>query len=185
MSRYRGRLILDATGLGDPIHDDLKRVYADVEPFKLTASSKVELIQRLIVAVEQRKVSWPVGRGQVAGEIKPRVDTDEHGLGRGNNHGGHGGAEAALRQAQGNTACWETLTNEMKRFEYVISGAGRISYGAPSGYHDDCVIALALANHRRWETENVGRMMALGGGSGGVRARVRPRPKQGARVMVG
>jgi len=154
VSRYRGRLILDATGLGDPIYDDLKRVYADVEPFKLTAGSKVELIQRLIVAVEQRRITWPGTRGSATVP------------------GGAGGE-------------WDTLTNEMKRFEYVISGAGRISYGAPSGYHDDSVIALALANHRRWESENVGRMMALGRGSGGVRARVRPRPRQGAQVMVG
>ena len=154
VSRYRGRLILDATGLGDPIYDDLKRVYADVEPFKLTASSKLELIQRLIVAVEQQRVSWPGTRacGTVPG--KPASD-------------------------------WDTLTNEMKRFEYVISGAGRISYGAPSGYHDDSVIALALANHRRWESENVGRMMTLQSASGGVRSRVRPRPRRGARVMVG
>jgi len=139
--QYRGRLILDATGVGDPIYDDLKRVYADVEPFKLTRNSKVELIQRLVVAVEQQGVSWPES--------------------------------------------WDVLTNEMKRFEYVISGAGRIAYGAPSGYHDDSVIALALANHRRWESENVGRMMVLGRGSRGVRARVRPRPRQGVRVMAG
>jgi hypothetical protein len=59
---------------------------------------------------------------------------------------------------------WGVLTNAMKRYVYVISAAGRISYGAPSGYHDDCVIALALANHRRWETESVGRMMTVGGG---------------------
>ena len=40
--QYRGRLILDATGIGDPIYDDLKRVYPDVEPFKLTQGSKTE-----------------------------------------------------------------------------------------------------------------------------------------------
>jgi len=60
--RYRGRLILDATGIGDPIYDDLKRVYPDVEGFKLTQGSKTELIQRLIVAVEQRRVTWPCTR---------------------------------------------------------------------------------------------------------------------------
>ena len=41
---------------------------------------------------------------------------------------------------------------------------GGISYGAPSGYHDDCVMALALANHRRWETESSGRMLTVGTG---------------------
>ena len=29
---------------------------------------------------------------------------------------------------------WDVLTNEMKRYEYVISASGGISYGAPSGY---------------------------------------------------
>jgi hypothetical protein len=29
------------------------------------------------------------------------------------------------------------------------------------GFHDDCVMALALANHRRWETESCGPMMPL------------------------
>jgi len=138
--QHRGRLILDATGVGDPIYDDLKRVYSDVEGFKLTQGSKTELIQRLIVAVEQRKVSWP-------GESKQKETKGTKLIG---------------------SADWNVLTSEMKRYEYVISGAGRISYNAPAGYHDDCVIALALANHRRWETANVGRMMTVGGA--GLRA---------------
>ena len=42
-------------------------------------------------------------------------------------------------------ATWEVLTAEMRRYEYDIGPTGQISYGAPSGYHDDCVMALALA----------------------------------------
>jgi hypothetical protein len=118
--KYRGRLILDASGVGDPIFDDLKRVYVDIEPFKFTSLSKTELVQRLIVAVEQRKVAWSAG--------------------------------------------WEVLTAEMRRYEYQIGPSGGITYSAPGGYHDDCVMALALANHRRWETESVGRMLRVGGG---------------------
>ena len=90
------------------------------------------MIQRLVVGVEQRKVSWPVVRQPLTAD-----GTDDRG--------------------------WGVLTNEMKRYEYVISASGGFSYGAPSGYHDDCVIALALANHRRWESENVGRMLRVGG----------------------
>jgi hypothetical protein len=119
--KYRGRLILDASGVGDPIFDDLKRVYVDIEPFKFTSLSKTELVQRLIVAVEQRKVAWSVG--------------------------------------------WEVLTAEMRRYEYQIGPSGGITYNAPGGYHDDCVMALALANHRRWETESVGRMLPVDGGA--------------------
>ena len=118
--KWRGRVILDATGLGDPIYDDLKRILPDIEAFKLTSGSKTELIQRLIVAVEQRQVSWP--------------------------------------------AAWQVMTSEMKRYEYAIAPTGGITYGAPSGYHDDCVISLALANHRRWESGNCGRMLPVAGG---------------------
>ena len=79
---------------------------------KLTNLSKTQLIQRLIVAVEQREVAWP--------------------------------------------AAWTVLTDEMKRYEYKITGTGAITYNAPSGYHDDCVIALALANSKRYAFEGSG-----------------------------
>jgi hypothetical protein len=115
--KWLGRLILDATGAGDPIYDDLVRRYSNIEPFKFTSISKAELVQRLIVAVEQQKVTWPKE--------------------------------------------WQVLTHEMQRYEYEISPRGHISYSAPSGFHDDCVMALALANHRRWETESCGPMMPL------------------------
>jgi len=158
--RYRGRLILDATGVGDPIYDDLKRVYADVEGFKLTSGSKTELIQRLIVSVEQRRVSWP-------GENREFEQKEAKGTKRGGSTDWDVEQEAA-EGTEGTkligSACWDVLTSEMKRYEYAISPAGHISYNAPAGYHDDCVIALALANHRRWETESVGRMLTVGGG---------------------
>ena len=125
--KWRGRVILDATGIGDPIYDDLKRVLPDIEPFKLTQGSKSELIQQLRVAVEQRHVSWPA--------------------------------------AGGSSVCdFGILTAEMKRYEYDIGPAGGISYNAPSGFHDDCVMALALANHRRWESSMCGNMLPVAGG---------------------
>jgi hypothetical protein len=70
-------------------------------------------------------------------------------------------AESA-KNAERENGDWDVLTAEMKRYEYVISPSGGISYNAPSGYHDDCVIALALANWRRWESESVGSMMRVG-----------------------
>lgn len=39
-------------------------------------------------------------------------------------------------------------TNELKEFGYEITSAG-VKYSAPEGHHDDCVIALALANWAR------------------------------------
>ena len=106
--------------MGDPIYDDLKHQIPDIEGVKLTALSKTMLIQRLIVALEQQKISWPVE--------------------------------------------WDDLTAEMRRFEYQIMPSGGIQYNAPSGYHDDCVISLALANHGRWAGETVGTMRALAPG---------------------
>ena len=37
------------------------------------------------------------------------------------------------------------LINELKLYGYKISASGNVQYGAPEGYHDDCVVALALA----------------------------------------
>jgi len=144
---------MDATGVGDPIYDDLKRVIPDIEGFRLTTGSKTELIQRLIVAVEQARVRWPAGRNQGSG------------------FGVQGG----------NCSDWDLLTAEMRRYEYQIMPSGGISYGAPAGFHDDCVMALALANHRRWETENCGRMLRVGGGERRAYAMARRRE----RVMWG
>ena len=144
--KYRGRLILDASGVGDPIYDDLKQVCGDIEAFKFTVASKTALVQRLIVALEQRKVSWPCTARREVSSQKSEVSgktTDKSFDGMGN---------------------WDVLTNEMKRYEYQISPSGGITYGAPAGYHDDCVMALALANHRRWETENCGHMLRVAGG---------------------
>jgi hypothetical protein len=159
--KHRGRIVLDATGVGDPIYDDLKRVWPDIEGFKFTSSSKTALVQRLIVAVEQRRVSWP-GTGRESRSQNPEsrmgtINTD----GRGSD--------------------WDVLTAEMRRYEYAISPSGGITYDAPSGYHDDCVMALALANHRRWETEGCGNMLRVVGGErrGNVIARRRER------VLVG
>jgi hypothetical protein len=99
--RWRARLVMDATGVGDPVYDDLRRVLPRVEGFKITTQTKRELVQGLMVAVEQRRVMWP--------------------------------------------SAWQILTAEMRRYEYDIGPTGQVSYSAPAGYHDDCVMALALA----------------------------------------
>jgi hypothetical protein len=104
-----------------------------VEGFKITAQTKRELVQGLMVAVEQRRVMW--------------------------------------------SAAWEILTAEMRRYEYDIGPTGQVSYAAPSGYHDDCVMALALAvwGCRTYGAEP-GRMVRLAGGG--------RRPEGGGRRAV-
>jgi hypothetical protein len=39
------------------------------------------------------------------------------------------------------------LVNELEAFEYTTTAAGGVRMAAPSGYHDDCVMSLALAYH--------------------------------------
>ena len=56
---------------------------------------------------------------------------------------------------------WPMAWEVMKRFEYAISSNGSITYNAPSGYHDDCVIALALANSHRQEYAFTGSMIPI------------------------
>ncbi len=41
---------------------------------------------------------------------------------------------------------WDILIDELGVFGCELTASGNIKYGAPEGYHDDCVIALALAN---------------------------------------
>ncbi len=102
---HRGAAYMEVNSIGDVIYDDLKTVIPDLHPWVTTKHTKTQAIQRLIVDIEQRRVSWP--------------------------------------------RSWSVLTDEMKRYEYQIGPSGAISYNAPAGYHDDCVMALAIANAQR------------------------------------
>jgi len=55
--RNRGKLLVDATGVSDLVYDELTRVWANTEGTRFTQQTKTELVQRLIVAIEQRKVT--------------------------------------------------------------------------------------------------------------------------------
>jgi hypothetical protein len=48
-------VILDATGLGDPIADDLIRIGVPIVPFKITEQTKKDLIEKLSIWIEQKK----------------------------------------------------------------------------------------------------------------------------------
>lgn len=50
-------LMLDATGVGDPIADDLLRSGVAVEPIKITNELKKEMIEKLSIWIEQRRFS--------------------------------------------------------------------------------------------------------------------------------
>jgi len=40
---------------------------------------------------------------------------------------------------------WPEGIDELEAFEYSVTDSGNVRTSAPSGIHDDCVIALALA----------------------------------------
>ena len=49
-------VVLDSTGLGDPIADDLAREGLSVEPIKFTETMKKDLVEKLSIWIEQRKI---------------------------------------------------------------------------------------------------------------------------------
>ena len=61
---------MDATDIGDPVYDDLRRVLPRIEPVKLTNLSRAQLIQRLVVAIEQRQIDWPLSWSVVTDVLK-------------------------------------------------------------------------------------------------------------------
>lgn len=113
---FNARLVMDSTGVGDPIFDDLVNAGLDVIGYKFTSDSKKKLVENLMLSVEQKKVTL----------------LDE-----------------------------PIQTNEMKIFGYEITGTG-IKYSAPEGKHDDCVMALALAEWGRINTGGSGEAFVLG-----------------------
>ena len=44
---------------------------------------------------------------------------------------------------------FSALYDELNAFTYKITPSGAVSFGHPSGYHDDCVMSLMLANEAR------------------------------------
>jgi len=106
------QILLDATGVGDPIYQDLVDMGLDVYPYKFTNASKKQLIQSLMMSLEQEKIKI-LKKEDINGKVQ---------------------------------------FNEMVIFEYEMTSSGLTRYQAPEGYHDDCVIGLALAN---WGLQNI------------------------------
>jgi hypothetical protein len=58
-NRYNARLLVDATGVGDPILDQLRRSNVRVEGYKFTSASKSDLIENLSMMIDNHKISYP------------------------------------------------------------------------------------------------------------------------------
>ena len=98
--KYDATVLMDSTGVGDPILEQVLKAGIKAEGFQFTNTSKQQLIEYLSVQLEQQKITFP--------EIPE-------------------------------------LIHELELFQYEITRAGNVRYSAPQGYHDDCVISLALA----------------------------------------
>lgn len=97
-SLSRKPILLDSTGVGDPIFEELQREGLMVEGLKFTQNSKQQLMVGLQNAIHQKTIGYPAG----------------------------------------------VIVDELEIFEYQFTASG-VKYSAPSGFHDDCVMSLALA----------------------------------------
>jgi len=98
---YRARVIVDSTGVGDPIFERLRKATLNVSGYQLTNTSKESMIDSLAMALEQNRLRL--------------MDIPAQ-------------------------------TNELLAYEYELTPSRNVRMNAPQGLHDDCVIALALAN---------------------------------------
>jgi len=115
-------LLIDSTGVGDPVYDELTQEYSDAQGYKLTNSTKKALIENLSIMLDNGAIWFP-GDSETK-EFSTTLDTD-----------------------------FPVLKSELESFTYDLTPSGLISYNAPEGLHDDCVIALALA---AWQLRNSG-----------------------------
>ena len=65
VKKWNAVCYLDATGIGDPIYDDIAGEIS-VVPYKFTSESKNALVVSLMTALEQREISFPNDDGLVA-----------------------------------------------------------------------------------------------------------------------
>lgn len=59
VNEYHPRIIVDSTGVGDPIYEQMKREGMNVEGYKFTSESKKQLVEGLSLAIEQRNITYP------------------------------------------------------------------------------------------------------------------------------
>ena len=103
---YKATVIIDRTGIGQPIFESLStEENLNIIGYNISGSAeKSRLIESLILSIENQRLHW-----ENSGDLLK-------------------------------------LTHELKFYSMERSKSGRMTYNAPSGYNDDCVISLALAN---------------------------------------
>jgi phage FluMu gp28-like protein len=57
--RYQASVLIDSTGSGDPIFEDLIRMGLNIEGYKFSHQSKKALVDNLILIMEQMQITYP------------------------------------------------------------------------------------------------------------------------------
>jgi hypothetical protein len=57
----RAPILMDSTGVGDPIFEDMQREGLDIQGYKFSSSTKQQLMEGLASAIHQRKITYPEG----------------------------------------------------------------------------------------------------------------------------
>jgi phage FluMu gp28-like protein len=102
-------VLIDSTGVGDAIVEDMQKSFQKMTGFKFSSNSKQQLMEGLASSIHKREVSVLSG----------------------------------------------VMQDEMEIFEYRYTSTG-VKYTAPDGFHDDTVIALALADKCRIDYKHFG-----------------------------
>lgn len=95
----KGAIIIDSTGYGDPIYEDLGKEGLNITGYHINAASKPKLIENLQIMLENSVIQL-------------------------------------LKDKQ--------LELEMNAYTYTLLPSGNVRFEAPKGFHDDCVISVAL-----------------------------------------
>ena len=70
VSQYPGTLLIDSTGVGDPIYDSLFRDGVRIRGFKFTSESKRKLIENLSILCDQTRITIPEDLTILINELK-------------------------------------------------------------------------------------------------------------------
>lgn len=57
--KYHAYTLMDSTGIGDPILEDMQKYEVSVDGYKFTNISKRQLIESLCIAIERQEISFP------------------------------------------------------------------------------------------------------------------------------
>lgn len=111
------KLVIDETGVGRPVGDLLDQ--AGLRPNRVTITAGLE-------STQHGGNSFHVPKGLLISGVDARLHTGELRI------------AAAIRDAP-------ALQEELKDFQRKVSDAGRATYNARTGAHDDLVLAVAIA----------------------------------------